>query len=404
MRANVPESLSGSVIWEGGPLSDSLSDTVKPPVTPEPTVALSTPEPSVVPESSAGSVAQSDLDAARRRVRASRLRCRAVFVGLVVVLVAVFFGSFMVGRYPIGPVELVSFLFSKVFTPDVEWPREYEVVVFTIRLPRILAAGLVGTCLSVAGLSFQALFKNPMAAPDVMGASSGAAFGAALAIFFHLGNVVTGVSAFVFGLVAVLIAYGLSLRMRHNPLLGMVLAGIMIGSLFNAAVSVLKLVADVDETLPAITYWLMGSVSNVKMAGLTSVLAPMLVGLAGLFAMRGRLNVLALGEDEARSLGVNTKACRVAVVLFATLVTAASVSISGIIGWVGLVIPHFARMLVGENQRFLMPSTMVMGAAFLMAVDDLARSVAQIDVPLGILTAFVGAPFFIYLVMRKETK
>ncbi len=237
-----------------------------------------------------------------------------------------------------------------------------------------------------------------------MGASSGAAFGAALAIFMHLGSGVTGVSAFAFGLLAVLLAYGLSLRMRHNPLLGMVLAGIMIGSLFNAAVSVLKLVADVNETLPAITYWLMGSVSSVKMGDLAGVILPMAAGLVGLFALRGKLDVLSLGDDEARALGVNTRACRIAVVVFATLITSASVSVSGIIGWVGLVIPHFARLLVGEGQRVLMPATATLGAAFLMAVDDLARSVASIDVPLGILTAFVGAPFFIFLVMRKETR
>lgn len=342
--------------------------------------------------------------AARMRVRFLRRRSRLVLSCLVVALIVVFFASFMVGRYPIGPVELVRFLGSKVFAPEISWPREYDVVVFTIRLPRILGAALVGACLSVAGLAFQALFKNPMAAPDVMGASSGAAFGAALAIFLHLGAGVTGAAAFAFGLLAVLLAYGLSLRMRHNPLLGMVLAGIMIGSLFNAAVSVLKLVADVNETLPAITYWLMGSVSNVKMGELAGVVAPMAAGLVGLFVLRGKLDVLSLGDDEARALGVNTRACRVAVVVFATLVTSASVSVSGIIGWVGLVIPHFARLLVGEGQRLLMPATAVLGAAFLMAVDDLARSVASIDVPLGILTAFVGAPFFIFLVMRKETR
>ncbi len=342
--------------------------------------------------------------AARLRVRAGRRRSRIVLFGLVAALIVVFFASFMVGRYPIGPVELVQFLGSKIFAPDTAWPREYDVVVFTIRLPRILGAALVGACLSVAGLAFQALFKNPMAAPDVMGASSGAAFGAALAIFMHLGSGVTGVSAFAFGLLAVLLAYGLSLRMRHNPLLGMVLAGIMIGSLFNAAVSVLKLVADVNETLPAITYWLMGSVSSVKMGDLAGVILPMAAGLAGLFALRGKLDVLSLGDDEARALGVNTRACRIAVVVFATLITSASVSVSGIIGWVGLVIPHFARLLVGEGQRVLMPATATLGAAFLMAVDDLARSVASIDVPLGILTAFVGAPFFIFLVMRKETR
>ncbi len=339
-----------------------------------------------------------------RQVGASRRVHRLTVAAVAAALVVAFFASFMIGRYSITPSDLVGFLTSKLLGDGAEWPREYEVVVFTIRLPRVLAACLVGICLSVAGLAFQALFKNPMAAPDVMGASSGAAFGAALAIFFHLGANLVTASAFAFGLAAVALAYALSLRMRHNPLLGMVLAGIMIGSLFNAGVSALKLVADVDETLPAITYWLMGSVSTVKMDDLGAIILPMALGVAVLFLLRGRLNVLGLGDDEARSLGVNTRLVRVAVVASATLITASSVAVSGVIGWIGLVVPHFARMLVGENQRYLMPATILLGATFLLVVDDLARSVASIDVPLGILTAFVGAPFFIYLVMRKETR
>lgn len=341
---------------------------------------------------------------ARHEVRASRRRSTLALVGLTIALIVAFFASFMIGRYPIDPPELIRFLWSQLASTDEVWPREYSIVVFTIRMPRILAAMLVGMCLSVAGLAFQALFKNPMAAPDIMGASSGAAFGAALTIFLHLGSVIVNASAFVFGLLAVLLAYGLSTRMRHNQLLGMILAGIMIGSLFNAGVSVLKLVADTDETLPAITYWLMGSVSSVKMNDLGPVLLPMLGGTAVLYALRWKLGLLSLGEDEARSLGVNVKACRIAVIACATLVTSASVSISGIIGWVGLVVPHLARLLVGENQRYLMPATILLGATFLTVVDDLARSVATIDVPLGILTAFVGAPFFIFLVMRRESR
>lgn len=346
----------------------------------------------------------SEFERAQGEVRASRRRCRIAFFVLVVALVVIFFVSFMIGRYPIDPPDLVRFLFDKATGSDTEWPREYNVVVFTIRLPRVLAAALVGACLSIAGLSFQALFKNPMASPDLLGASSGAAFGAAITIFYHLSSTVTSLAAFACGLVAVLLAWAIGQRMRHDRMLGMILAGIMIGSLFEAGVSVLKLVADVDETLPAITYWLMGSVSSVKMDDLGPALIPMLAGTVGLLLMRGRLNVLGLGDDEARSLGINTGLCRGIVIVCATLVTSASVSISGIIGWVGLVIPHFARMIVGENQRWLMPSTLVLGAAFLVAVDDLARSVATIDIPLGIITAFVGAPFFIFLALRKEAR
>lgn len=339
---------------------------------------------------------------ARALVRAGRARCRLILAVLVFTFAGVFVLSFAVGKYAIAPADLVGFLLSHLVPTGWQWPDDYNVVVFTIRMPRVLAALLVGACLSAAGLAFQSLFKNPMAAPDVMGASSGAAFGAALAIFLHAGTALINVNAFCFGLIAVFVAYVMSTRMRHNPLLGMVLAGIMIGSLFNAATSFLKLVADVDETLPAITYWLMGSVSTVKMSDLATAIAPMLVGVAGLYALRWKLNVIGLGDDEARSLGVHTASLRVAVILFATLITAASVSISGVIGWVGLVIPHFARMLVGENQRYLMGATILMGATFLMLVDDLSRALASVDIPLGILTAFVGVPFFMYLIMRRK--
>ena len=190
--------------------------------------------------------------------------------------------------------------------------------------------------------------------------------------------------------------------MKNSPVLGLILSGIIVSALFNAGVSYLKLVADVEETLPAITYWLMGSFADASYSDLKIVILPMAVGLIGLLVMRWRLSVMSLGDDEAQSLGVNVRASRMFVVLFATLITTASVSVSGVIGWVGLVIPHFCRILVGEDHRYLMPASLLLGAGFMLLVDNIARSISTIDIPVGILTAFLGAPFFMYLLLKKE--
>lgn len=313
-----------------------------------------------------------------------------------------FFLSFMVGRYPIEPLTLVKILLSKVFPIAVDWPAEMETVVFLIRLPRVIAAVLVGGALSVAGSVYQGLFQNPMVSPDVLGASAGAGFGAALGIMIGLGYTGISVFSFALGLAAVLLAYLASTRTRGNPTMGMVLAGIMIGSLFNSGTSLLKLVADTEEQLPAITYWLMGSLASVRMRDLAFAAPPILLGTLALFLMRWKINVLTLGEEEAQTMGVNTKVYRLVVVVCATLVTAASVSISGMIGWVGLVIPHIARKIVGFDYSVLLPGSMLLGGSFLLLVDNLARVMATSEVPIGILTSFVGAPFFLWLVLRKK--
>ncbi len=236
-----------------------------------------------------------------------------------------------------------------------------------------------------------------MVSPDVLGSSAGAGFGAALAIMLGLGYAGISVLSFSFGLLAVLVAMALASRFKESPVLGMVLAGIMIGSLFQAMTSYLKLVADPTDQLPAITYWLMGSLSNIRMSDVQMIFPIMLVGFVPLFLLRWRLNVATLGDEEARALGVNIKLLRAIVVLCATLLTSSSVAVSGMIGWVGLVIPHFARQLVGCDYRTLLPATMLMGASFLMVVDNIARSIITSELPIGILTAFVGAPFFLYI-------
>lgn len=236
-----------------------------------------------------------------------------------------------------------------------------------------------------------------------MGASSGACFGAALAILMGQSKIGATVSAFVFSIITVAVVYFIGSRTRGNPVISILLAGIMVSSLFSAGTSYIKLVADPHSQLPEITYWLMGSLSGARMGDIRFVIIPMLIGLVPLFALRWRINILTLGEEEAGAIGINTKRLRLAVVLCATVLTAAGVSVSGMIGWVGLVIPHLCRKLVGNNCRYLIPASMVFGAIFLLLVDNISRNLLAVEIPIGILTAFVGAPFFIYLMTRKES-
>lgn len=324
-----------------------------------------------------------------------------ILIGLAALFCAVFILSFAIGKYPISPGELLRVLFGKLFGAAKDWPNEVELVIFHIRMPRVLAGALIGAGLSAAGAAYQGLFRNPLVSPDVLGASAGAGFGAALSLFLSFNYAAVAVNAIVFGIAAVGVAYLISIRMKQNPSLGMVLAGIMISSLFNSATSFIKLAADPTNTLPTITYWLMGSIASVRQSELAWAAILILGGMLVLFVARWKLNLLTMGEDEAQSMGINTKGVRTVVVLAATIITAACVSISGLIGWVGLVIPHFARIIVGYDYRTMLPASMLMGASFLMLADNLARTIVTAEIPIGILTAFVGAPFFLYLILNK---
>ncbi|WP_011392937.1 FecCD family ABC transporter permease [Neomoorella thermoacetica] len=314
----------------------------------------------------------------------------------------VFLLSFPLGRYTISPGQLLTILAAKVFPIEPTWPATMETVVFQVRLPRIIAAMLVGAALATAGAAYQGMFKNPLVSPDILGASAGAGFGAALAIYFSLGVVGIQVSSFLFGLLAVFLAYALSSRIRHDPALVLVLAGILTGTLFSAGTSLIKYLADPYDKLPAITFWLMGSLASISPRDVYAALVPVLLGIIPLYLLRWRLNVLSLGEEEARALGLETARLRLIVILCSTLMTAACVSISGMIGWVGLLVPHLARMVVGPNYKVLLPATILMGSAYLLLVDDLARVLATVEIPLGILTALIGAPFFLYLLQHTR--
>ena len=315
-------------------------------------------------------------------------------------LLALFLLSFVVGRYGVPLGQVVRILLSGVLPLGQTWTDNMAIAVLNVRLPRILLACLVGCGLSAAGTGYQTVFQNPMAAPDILGASSGACFGASLAILTGQSALMITEFAFLASLLSVALVYLVGNHTRGNRVVNLLLAGIMVGSLFSACTSYIKLVADPTNQLPQITYWLMGSLSGTRMGTVRFAAVCMAVGLVPLLLLRWRMNLLTLSPDEARAMGVHTDRLRLAVILSSTVLTAAAVSVSGMIGWVGLVIPHLSRRIVGSDCRRLMPMACLFGAAFLLLVDNMARCLTATEIPIGILTAFVGAPFFIYLMVK----
>ena len=311
-------------------------------------------------------------------------------------------GAFLLGRYPVSPMEVMGIAFGRLFAVEPFWTERMEIIFWNVRLPRIALSMLVGMSLSAAGASYQGVFQNPMASPDILGASSGAGFGAALAIMMGLSGFGIAGLAFLSGMICVLVVMLCASKARGQSAMGLLLSGIMIGSLFSAATSFLKLIADPNDQLPAITYWLMGSLSGSKLSEVQMVIVPLGIGLIGLLLLSWKLNYLTLGDDEARALGTNPMALRMGIVILSTLLTAASVAVSGAIGWVGLVVPHMMRKWVGGEYRYLMPASMLGGGLFLLIVDTVSRTIWTSEVPLGILTAFVGVPFFLYLILGRE--
>ena len=324
-------------------------------------------------------------------------RIAVAFAVLVAVLVAAFLLSLAVGRYEFDAAAIAA-----LFDPEGD-PTSFNVL-FHLRLPRVVAAACVGAMLAVAGCAYQGLFRNPMVSPDLLGASAGAGFGAALGLLLSLGGFGVQASAFLFGCVAIGCAYTLSRRVSRgmNAVLVLVLCGMVVQQLFTAFTSAVKFVADPNSQLPEITFWLMGGLANVHEDDLPWLLGPLVLGGAALWALRWRLNVMTLGDEEAASLGVDVRRTRLVVVLAATLVTSSAVSVAGMVGWVGLIIPHLARFLVGPDHRVLVPASFLLGASFLLVVDDVCRSVYTTEIPLSILTAVIGAPLFVWLICRQR--
>ena len=315
---------------------------------------------------------------------------------LAVCLAGLMFASLFMGRYSVSPGRVVSILVGKLSGMTIEGTE--VTVVWHIRLPRVLLCVLVGAGLSVSGAAFQGIFRNPLVSPDILGVSSGAGFGAALGILLTSGS--TGLTmglAFGAGLLSVILAYTISKIKNLASPISLVLSGMVVGFFFNALISLIKLVADTESQLPAITYWLMGSFANTTFRELAYVSPFIVGGMLGLFALRWRMNVLSMGDEEAYALGISPGRLRVGIIFLATLITASSVMVSGIVGWVGLIIPNICRMFAGSDHKHLLPASFFMGGIFILIIDFLARVLTVAEIPIGILTAIAGVPLFIYV-------
>lgn len=323
----------------------------------------------------------------------------AALVGLIALVML----SLSVGRFPVSIVQLAAALGVKLFGFEYAVPENVEIVIFQIRGPRVLAALAIGGALAAAGAAYQGMFRNPLVSPDILGVSSGAALGAALGIFLSHDAWIIQVMAFAGGLLAVGLVFAIGSALRgHDPLVSLVLTGVVIGTLLGSVIAMLKYLADPFNQLPAITFWLLGSLGSIAPKDLWALLILVAVGLMPMFTLRWRMNLLTLPEDEARALGVNTKAMRALVIAGATLATAASVSVSGVIGWIGLLVPHAARLVAGPDFGRMLPLAILFGAAFLLGVDTLCRTVAAIELPPGVLTALLGTPGFLWLLARAR--
>lgn len=331
-----------------------------------------------------------------------RLHFSTKMLLLLAFLLGLFFLSFMIGRYPVVPATVWDILTYRVLPQPVYWEGTLETVVLQVRLPRILMGILVGGTLSVAGASYQTLFKNPMVSPDLLGVSAGAGFGAALALLNQASWWAVQLTAFVFGILAVFLSYIIGKSFGKGSITVLVLAGIVISSLFQSLLSIIKTLADTDNTLASITFWLMGSLGRASGTDVLIMLPATIVSLAMLFFFRHKINALAAGEDEALTMGVNVPLTKLIVVTASTLITVCAVSICGIVGWVGMIVPHIARMLVGANYSKIVAASFLIGGVLLLLIDNVIRGVPGVELPLGVLTSLVGTPIFVALLAKTK--
>ena len=322
-----------------------------------------------------------------------------VFCMLLFLMVVVSLGM---GRLHIAPMDVFKILCSYVVPVEQSWSDQAASVIYTLRLPRVLAAILIGAALSLSGAAYQSVFKNPLVAPDMLGVSSGACVGASLCILLGLGSTFIQIGAFAGGMLAVGCAVIITRIIGKNSIVMLVLSGLIVSGLMNALLGIIKYLADSETQLPEITYWQLGSLVSVTWANIFSSGIPIVFCLVFMLVIRWRMNILTLSDEEVHMLGRDAGWLRYAIILCATVLTACSVCISGTIGWVGLVIPHFSRMLVGPNNQRLLPLAIVLGAFFLLAVDTISRASMSAEIPLSILTGLIGAPFYFYLLLRQR--
>ncbi|WP_367568528.1 FecCD family ABC transporter permease [Lacrimispora sp.] len=318
---------------------------------------------------------------------------------LVLFLLASVLLSLLAGRYPISLANVVNALLGR--SED----QQIVHIIYQVRMPRIFAAILVGGALSVSGAAYQGMFKNPLVSPDLLGASSGASFGAVLGIVLSAGIGGTKMMAFLFGLLAVMLTWFIAARIGkgNNTVFLLVLGGILVSGLFQSLITLMKYTADTDNKLPEITFWLMGSLNKATYRDVLGMVVPFSICIGVLVVCSNKINILSLGEDEAKALGVNTRLLQAGITISATVLTSYSISVTGTIGWIGLIVPHLTRMVMGPNFKHVIPGSLLLGAVYLLLMDDLCRSLMTIEIPLGITTSLVGIPFLIFLMSRRES-
>lgn len=338
-----------------------------------------------------------------KKEAAQRRRYRLLMTGMLILLLLLMLFSFYIGYYPLSPAQVMQAFLSR-FGYKGELVPQAITIFWSIRLPRILSAVFIGASLSVAGAAFQGMFRNPLVSPDILGVSSGASLGAAFAILNGATSWTIQLAAFIGGTSAVSASYFISRKSAHSHTLSLVLTGSMIMSLCNAGVTMIKYIADPNDVLQQITFWLMGSLTKTTMESFQWSLVPMLLGLSIMLLFRWQLNLLTLEEEEAKSLGINIRGYRLLFIAAATLLSAASVCLGGLIGWVGLMVPHLARSLVGVDYGRLIPASAMLGAGYLVLMDDIARSILSMELPIGVVTSIMGAPFFLYLIIKRKER
>ena len=336
--------------------------------------------------------------------RAADMKYHMILWGAAAVLAFTFILSLAIGRYAVPFSEAFRIVVSNVFSVAKTWSDISESVVMDLRFPRTLAAMLVGAALALSGGTYQSIFKNPMCSPDLLGVSSGACVGAAIAILADGGSPLVQGCAFVGGIIAVALTVSIPKLLRNDSTTILILTGVVVGGLMNSIMSMLKYVADTDTKLAEITYWTMGSFATVTIPQLLPVLPSILIPMGIILLMRYRLNVLSLGDHEARSLGVNLQRTRGIFILCSTLISASCVCLAGTIGWVGLIIPHTSRMLVGSDNQRMLPVSMLFGAAFMLVIDIFCRTVSASELRIGILTGLLGTPFFIFILYEQNRR
>jgi iron complex transport system permease protein len=319
-----------------------------------------------------------------------------IIIVLFCILIGVFFLSLSIGQYEFDISQIINFFLSKIGIIEVENNTLLENILIEIRFPRIVAAILIGASLAVSGVAFQSMFKNPLVSPGILGVLSGASFGAAIGMILFKEFLYIQMSSFFFGIMAVFIALFISMFNKQNQLILLILGGVVSSAFFSSLLSISKYIADPYDELPAIVYWLMGSLALIDKESIIIVTVPILLGIFSMIFLSKYLNILSLGDEEAQSLGINVKVMRMVIILIATFISAFTVVLAGMIGWVGLVIPHIARLLFGANNILIVPVSALLGGIYLLVIDTFARSLTSVEIPVGILTSLIGIPFFAY--------